>query len=292
MKELRNEAVELARRAGDVLVRAYQKRGGTVASKSTIIDLVTDADRAAEEVIVEAIASRYPDHALLAEESGAAGRDGPFRWIIDPLDGTVNFAHRQPHFSTLIAVQERTASGGFETVVGVIFDPLRDEMFTASRGDGATLNDVRLRVSVVGRLIDATAASGFAYDRLFNETDNHREFCRMNFLTQGVRRLGSAGLDLAYVASGRIDFFWEYRLNPWDLAAGALLVTEAGGTVSDMDGGRVDLDTGDVIASNCLLHDAGRAALDAARRLPVGSRQGLEDHLPPEVVAKLHEGGG
>jgi myo-inositol-1(or 4)-monophosphatase len=288
MNEVRDLAVGVARAAGELLARAVREGARGVTSKSTLIDLVTDADRDSERLVLDAVRERFPEHAVLAEESGAGRTGGPYRWVIDPLDGTVNFAHGLPHFAVLIAVQERSGSD-YETVVGVTYDPVRDELFLAARGQGATLNGVPIRVSKVGRLIDATAVTGFAYDRLFRNDDNHREFCRMNLVTQGVRRLGSAGLDLAYVAAGRLDLFWESGLSPWDLAAGALLVAEAGGQVTSISGGTVDLAAGDVIASNGVLHDATRRVLEEARDLPIGSRDGLEAHLPADLVAKLRD---
>jgi myo-inositol-1(or 4)-monophosphatase len=185
-------------------------------------------------------------------------------------------------------VQERVADA-YETAIGITYDPVRDEMFEAVRGQGATLNGAPIAVSSVDRLIDATAVTGFAYDRLFRDDDNQREFCRMNLVTQGVRRLGSAGLDLAYVASGRLDLFWEAGLQPWDLAAGALLVAEAGGRVTSIQGGPLDPVAGDLIASNGRLHEATREVLAAARELPTGSRDGLEAHLPADLAARLRD---
>lgn len=290
MNEIRDLAVDVARAAGDLLTRAARDGARGIGSKSTVIDLVTDADRDSERLVLEAIAGRFPEHALLAEESGAGRTDGPYRWIIDPLDGTVNFAHGLPHFAVLIAVQERSG-GNYETVVGVTYDPMRDELFLAARGQGATLNGAPIAVSKVERLIDATAATGFAYDRLFREDDNQREFCRMNLVTQGVRRFGSAGLDLAYVAAGRFDVYWEASLNPWDLAAGALLVAEAGGQVTSSTGGPVDLAAGNVIASNGRLHEMAQGVLAEARELAPVSRDGLEAHLPEDLVARLRDRG-
>ncbi|HET6345315.1 MAG TPA: inositol monophosphatase family protein, partial [Myxococcota bacterium] len=229
----------------------------------------------------------HPDHAILAEESGAHASAGPYRWVIDPLDGTVNFAHGVPHWCVLIAVQERLADGAYATVCGVTWDPLRREEFVAVRGGGARLNDAPVRVSKAGRLIDSTSATGFGYDRLLRPDDNHAEFCRMNLLSQGVRRFGSAGLDLAYVACGRFDFYWEYRLNPWDLSPGVLLVEEAGGRVTDLQGAPGAAPEGTLLGSNGLLHDACLAALASARTAPINSRVGLVPHLPPELAARL-----
>jgi myo-inositol-1(or 4)-monophosphatase len=280
-------ATGIARGAGTILAAAYQKAAGRVQTKSTAIDLVTDADRESEEYILGEIRRRYPDHAVLAEESGANGAEAEVRWVIDPLDGTVNFAHRLPAFCVLIAVQERHA-GGWHNVVSVTHNPLADELFAAADGVGATLNGEPLRVSSSPRLIDAIGATGFQYDRLFRREDNHREFVRMNLLTQGVRRIGSAGLDLAYVACGRLDFMWEYGLRPWDVSAGILLVAEAGGTVTSFDGGDAERSDGNVVATNGHLHEALLAALASAHDQRIDSRDGLEDHLPEDVAAELH----
>jgi myo-inositol-1(or 4)-monophosphatase len=282
MNELVRAATQMARGAGGLLRDAYQKPGGEVKRKSTLIDLVTDADRASEEYLLGEIERHFPDHAVLAEESGVGRAEGPFRWVIDPLDGTVNFAHRLPVFSVLIAVQEKTAAG-FTTIVAVTHDPLRDETFSATLGGGTFLDGAPVHVSTTVRLIDAILTTGFAYDRLWREDDNHREFCRLNLLSRGVRRLGSAGLDLAYVACGRIDASWEYHLNPWDVAGGMLLVSEAGGRVSDIHGSRADPSADSLVASNGHLHADLQAALLSAGSLPAASREGLSAFLPPEI---------
>ena len=284
--ELLTAASEIARGAGAILARAYREASGRVRSKSTLIDLVTDTDRESEDHVLGEIHARYPGHAVLAEESGAGDVSADVRWVIDPLDGTVNFAHRLPVFCVLIAVQERRA-GIWHTVAGVTYDPLQDELFTAADGQGAALNGRPIRVSGAARLIDAIGATGFMYDRLFRQDDNHREFARINLLTQGVRRLGSAGLDLAYVACGRLDFNWEYGLNPWDVAAGLLTVREAGGTVTAVDGSAAGDTEGNVAASNGHIHDALLRALVSAHQHPIGSREGLAEHLPEELASRL-----
>ncbi len=277
-------AVERARAGGEVLRRHFA-RGVEVRHKGDI-DLVTDADLAAEAELIGGIRARYPDHAILAEESGEAGQ-GEVRWIIDPLDGTVNFAHGIPHFSVLLAVQRRTGDR-FTTEIGVVYDPTRDELFVAERGSGATLNGKPIHVSKTARLIESLGVTGFAYDRLRGPHDNHAEFCALNLVTQGVRRFGSAGLDLAYVASGRFDLYWEYGLKPWDLSAGALLVEEAGGTVTDLSGGAKDTSLGgEVLATNGLTHAATVAALASAGRHPTNDRAAVIDHLPPAIAASL-----
>lgn len=285
MQELTRAAIELARGAGRALVQAYG-RGPKIEHKG-LIDLVTDADRAAEDLILAELDRRFPDHAVFSEESGSTRADGPWRWIVDPLDGTTNFAHGLPHFAVLIALEERVAPGCFETRAAVTFDPLRDELFVAERGGGATLNGAPLHVSGTTRLMSAVLATGFAYDRLWSERDNHAEFCRLNLVSQGVRRMGSAGLDLAYVACGRLDGFWEYDLKPWDFAGGVLLVVEAGGCVDTVEREPLTLASRSILATNGLLHAPMAAALRSAAAVPVNSRRGLAELLPPEVADRL-----
>ena len=287
LHDLRDAAVAIARGAGHILVEAY--RGASRVQHKGAVDLVTDADHASEAHVVAEIRRRFPGHAILAEESGAAAGEGRWRWIIDPLDGTTNFAHRIPHFAVLIAVEEQLEGGGAATRVAVTLDPLRDELFVAVAGQGATLGGAPVRVSTTPRLIDSVLSTGFSYRRLTNTDDNHAEFCRLNLLTQGVRRFGSAGLDLAYVACGRYDGFWEHGLSAWDHAGGGLLVTEAGGRVSDLVGGRAGLDAPAIAATNGTLHDDLMAALASARARPIGSREGLDPFLPPELRGR---GGG
>jgi len=282
---MRRAAEEIAKRAGLLLRDALDKQN-RIDTKSSAVDLVTSADHAAEHLIKSEINQRFPGHDILAEESGSSGSSADVRWIVDPLDGTVNFAHRIPHFCVLIAVQERRAAG-FETIVGVTYDPMRDELFVAERGAGAVLNGAPMRVSSAERLLDSTLATGFGYKRLFLEDDNHREFCRLNLVSRGVRRMGSAGLDIAYVACGRFDGFWESYLNPWDLAAGDLLVREAGGTMSDRDGTPLSLDRGTCAGTNGRIHTALLAALASARAHPANSRADLGAHLPADIAAEL-----
>lgn len=287
MNELTLAALDMARAAGALLVDAFGRERAI--SKKGAIDLVTSADVAAETLILGEIARRFPDHCVLAEETGA-GRvsDGPYRWVIDPLDGTVNFAHGLSHFAVLLAVQERRAGNSFDTVSAVTFDPLRNEAFVAERGTRTTLNGVPVRVSRTARLIDSVIATGFGYDRLQRTDDNHAEFCRLNLVTQGVRRAGAAGLDLAYVACGRLDAYWEYRLSPWDVTGGCLLVTEAGGQVTGI-GGEASLDEHkpSVAVSNGVLHSALLTALASAHRYAPASREGLAELLPDDVAAQL-----
>lgn len=284
---MRGLAVSLARASG-ALLRHHFVSGVKVTHKGEI-DLVTDADHASEKAIIGGIRALHPDHAVLAEETGAEGQGADIRWIVDPLDGTVNFAHGLPHFSVLIAVQTKTA-GGYRTDLGVTYDPMRDELFVAERGHGATLNGAPIRVSSTSRLIEALGVTGFSYDRLRSTQDNHAEFCAMNLATRGVRRFGSAGLDLAYVASGRFDFYWEYGLKPWDLAAGALIVEEAGGRLTDLRGEAIDPSFGGaILATNGPTHDPTVGVLASALEHPINDRAAVLDFLPESIAADLRK---
>jgi myo-inositol-1(or 4)-monophosphatase len=249
---LLNFAIQTARDAGRILVdrmgRALQ-----VSNKGDI-DLVTEADLASEKLIIERIKSHYPRHAILAEESGTtegityvAGQTD-WRWIVDPLDGTTNYAHGYPCFCVSIALER---AGSIE--IGVIYDPTRDEIFAAERGQGATLNDRRIRVSEIDDLNAAMLCTGFPYN--VRERPNFaRDFAKFTMEAQAVRRDGSAAIDLAYLACGRFDGFWEDGLNAWDIAAGLLLIEEAGGRVTDFMGAPLNIYTPKVLASNGLIH--------------------------------------
>jgi myo-inositol-1(or 4)-monophosphatase len=242
-------AVDVAREAGRVLRRQLGRLGSADVSNKGRVDLVTAADREAEALIVERIRTTHPDHAIMAEESAPRAGAGGRRWIVDPLDGTTNFVHGYPLFAVSIAYE---VDGRVEA--GVVHAPMMNETFTAERDRGASLNGVPLRVSRTDRLIESLLATGFAYDRWSRSRNNLEEFARLTMSTQGVRRGGAASLDLAYVAAGRLDGYWEMGLKPWDVAAGALLVEEAGGCVTDLDGG-ADWRSGDeIIASNGPLH--------------------------------------
>jgi myo-inositol-1(or 4)-monophosphatase len=286
VRALTDFAIELAHGAGDIIMRHFVAGSATVSHKGAI-DLVTNADQESEAFVMRGLARRFPEHAVVGEESGFGRRDGPYRWVCDPLDGTTNFAHGVGHFAVLLAVQKRLGPGRFATVVGVTFDPVRGELFVAREGGGATLNGKPLHVSKTTRLIEALSATGFGYDRLLRDEDNHHEFCRMNLVTQGTRRMGAAGLDLAYVAAGRWDVFWEYRLKPWDLCGGVLLVREAGGKVTGLAGGALDEFEGSLLSTNGKLHRPALAALRTARDFPCGDRQALLPHLPKELQKRL-----
>ena len=243
-------AVELARQAGQIQRERYETELD-IRTKSAPIDLVTEVDGACEALIIEGIRQKQPADAILAEEGGGDDRpDAEWRWIIDPLDGTTNFAHGFPRFCVSIGLEHHG-----QTVMGVIYDPLLDELFQAIRGAGAWLGDRRLRVSGEKKIGQALVATGFAYDVHRSAQDNLEEFGRVLKATRGLRRDGSAALDLCYVASGRLDAYWEMKLNAWDVAAGNLMVEEAGGRVSASDGGPAPRDGSEVVASNGALHE-------------------------------------
>jgi len=238
-----------AREAGAVLRTYYQR--GVAAEYKGEIDLITEADRASEALILDRIRAAYPDQAILSEENGANHQTSRFQWIVDPLDGTTNFAHGFPAFSVTLAL---LVDG--EVALGVTYDPLRDELFAARRGCGAWLNDRAIHVSKTPRLDRALLCTGFPYDRRTNPLNNTRQFVDFLMSSQAVLRVGSAALDLAYVACGRLDGYWEFRLNAWDYAAGVLLVREAGGQITEPDGLPLRQWSGRVVASNGLFHAA------------------------------------
>ena len=245
-------AIQTAREAGGVLI---DRLGRALVSNKGAIDLVTEADLAAEKLIIERINSHYPRHAILAEESGASVELAPtekseWKWIIDPLDGTTNYAHGYPCFCVSIGIER---AGAIE--IGVVYDPMRDEIFAAERGRGAHLNDRPIHVSSVQELNRAMLCTGFPYN-VRERPDFARDFTNFTMEAQAVRRDGSAALDLAYVACGRFDGFWEDGLNPWDTAAGVILIEEAGGRVTDFRNTQLDIYTPKVLASNGLVHEA------------------------------------
>ncbi|MCM3871796.1 MAG: inositol monophosphatase, partial [Pyrinomonadaceae bacterium] len=253
---------QTARDAGGVLI---DRLGRAQVTNNGTIDLVTDADLAAEKLIIDRIRSHYPRHAILAEESGASEGttstpgEGEWRWIIDPLDGTTNYAHGYPCFCVSIGVER---SGKME--IGVVYDPMRDEVFAGERGQGATLNERRMRVSEVDDLNRAMLCTGFPYN-VRERRDFARDFTNFTMEAQAVRRDGSAAIDLAYVACGRFDGFWEDGLNPWDVAAGILLIEEAGGRVTNYQNAPLDIYTPKVLASNGRVHEAMMRVLHSTR---------------------------
>ena len=246
-------AVEIAREAG-ALVANYHQRHIPFETKGEF-DLVTEADRASERLIVERLRSHFPAHAIVAEEGGGYESASEYRWFIDPLDGTTNFAHSFPMFCISMGL-ERAG----ELIAGVVYDPVHGELFTAERGSGAFLNHHRIHVSAAGRLSDSLASTGFPSRKRHHNINIHFYY-QLAMASHGVRRTGSAALDLAFVASGRLDFFWEFGLKPWDMAAGALLVVEAGGRTTDMKGGPLSVTESDhILADNGVLHEEILAA--------------------------------
>lgn len=242
-------AVGLAREAGHLLRERFD--GPRDVDHKGVIDLVTDADRASEALIAARIRERFPEHLLLAEEgsTGASSR-GAWRWVVDPLDGTTNFAHRYPHFATSIALEHDD-----EVVVGAVYDPMRDEMFEAAKGMGARMNGELIVVTSRSALLSSLLATGFPYD-LTARDESSSLWVRFNNQTQGVRRDGAAALNLCYVAAGRLDGYWERPVQPWDKAAGALIAAEAGALVTGLTGTPFDVDDRGVIAANPALHQA------------------------------------
>jgi myo-inositol-1(or 4)-monophosphatase len=243
-------AVRAAREAGRIITRNFNRIDRLTISDKGSNDFVSEVDRNAEAVIINLLREKYPSHAILAEESGKHGTDDHL-WIIDPLDGTTNFLHGFPQFAVSIALKIK---GRLE--VGVVYDPVSEEMYTACRGEGALLNDKKIRVSNRKGLDGALLGTGLPY-RDFRFTDNYMGMLKdLIKHSAGVRRPGSAALDFAYVAAGRMDGFWELGLREWDFAAGALLVREAGGLVTDIGGGERHLETGNVIAGSIKVHNA------------------------------------
>ena len=238
-------AVRAARRAGSIINRAALDGGSALHVRSKRAkDFVTQVDQAAEQAIIDIVRKSYPEHGFLAEESGASEQHAEFVWIIDPLDGTTNFIHGFPQYCVSIGIQQRGALAH-----AVIYDPARNELFTASKGRGAFLNDRRIRVSTLTKFGDALVGTGFPFKELERIDLYTRQLQTMMKTCAGVRRAGAAALDLAYVACGRLDAFWELGLSPWDMAAGALLIQEAGGLVGDLKGDSGYLESGDIVAA-------------------------------------------
>ena len=239
-------AIKAARRAGSVINRATLDGAILDVRSKNTNDFVTQVDKGAEEAAIGVIRAAYPDHAILAEESGEnlGGSKAEYRWIIDPLDGTTNFIHGFPQYCVSIGIEHRGALAH-----AVVYDPGKNELFTASKGRGAFLNDRRLRVTRCQKLADALVGTGFPFKELSRVDPYLRQLRTVMSSCAGVRRAGSAALDLAYVAAGRLDAFWEMGLSPWDMAAGALLIQEAGGLVGDLEGEQGYLRSGDIAAA-------------------------------------------
>ena len=264
----------LARQAGAIL-RQYYEMPRQANSKSTVVDLVTEADQASEKFIVDALRARFPDHHIVGEEGGGYGpapENTPYHWHVDPLDGTTNFAHRFPVFAVCIALSD----ADMNPILGVVYNPMMDEMFKGIRGHGATLNGRPLHVSKTRNLAEALVITGFPYNRWTAEDNNAERFGHFVRRTQGTRRVGAAALDLCYIAAGRADVYWEQGPQPWDVQAGILFVEEASGTITDYDGERskTALNGHNIVATNSHLH---AQALDViqlgeAAPLPEGVR--------------------
>lgn len=261
------EIIAIARGAGEIVMRHFAApvAAGGMERKTSRIDIVTEADKETEAFIVAELTRRWPEHHIVGEEGGGQGASAGtarWQWFVDPIDGTVNFASRLPHFCTSIAL----ATADREPVLGVVYDPTRRELYAAVKGGGATLNGRSIRVTDTSELVDAVLTSGFPYDKHTNPDNNLREWGAFLTKTRGERRLGSAALDLCYVAAGRLDGYWEKDLKPYDAMAGMLIAREAGGRVTDPAGGDWPqrADRGSYLASNGPLHAAMMAVLAAA----------------------------
>jgi myo-inositol-1(or 4)-monophosphatase len=251
-------AIEAARKAGALLLR-YAATGFEIEYKNPI-NLVTDADRAAEQCVIDHLRTYFPDHHFLAEERGRDDEgSSPYRWIIDPLDGTTNFAHRYPAYCVSIGLEHDG-----RCIIGVVFDPSRNDLFTAVEGRGAHVNGQPLHVSETKTLDSSLLVTGFAYDIRETKRNNLDHFAKFALKAQGLRRTGSAALDLCYVAAGRFDGFWEVRLNPWDMAAGSIIVREAGGHLTNFSGKELSIYGQELVASNGRIHEAMLAVLNEA----------------------------
>lgn len=268
MHPMLNIAVKAARKAGNIINRASLDLDRVQVGSKGRSDFVTEVDRAAEAAIIEILSAAYPNHDFLAEESGASNPEGgrEYLWIIDPLDGTTNFIHGFPHYAVSIALQHR---GQIEHAV--IYDPPRNQLYTASRGRGAYMDDRRLRVSRRAGLRDSLIGTGFPFRQLDHLDEYVRMFKSIVEATAGIRRPGAAALDLAYVAAGRLDGFWEFGLSPWDIAAGSLLIQEAGGMISDFNGGPDFLGTGNVVCGSPKVFEQLSALVQQIHRQQRGS---------------------
>jgi myo-inositol-1(or 4)-monophosphatase len=258
--------------SGGAVLQTYWGKLEEIQEKGRPGDLVTIADQAAEVAVLEVLRRHFPDHQILAEESGSQGnQNSQYLWAIDPLDGTTNYAHQYPFFATSVGL----LIDGIPQV-GVVYDPFHDDLFRAAKGLGATRNRRSIQVSQTAELSRSLLVTGFAYDRWETLDNNYAEFCHLTHLTQGVRRGGAAAIDLAYIACGRLDGYWERGLSPWDMAAGIVLVEEAGGKVSAYDQSPLQLNSGRILATNGLVHQPLSQEL-----LQVNSRSLLPDASPP-----------
>ena len=250
MNEFSRIAKETALAAGEILIK-YWGNLSNIQEKKYSWDLVTEADQESEKLIIENISKHFPAHSILCEESGLNKEDdSEFLWIVDPVDGTTNYTHQYPMVAVAMALLQKG-----DPILGIVYNPILKEFFFAEKGKGAFLNDQKIQVSKSEKLNYSLLGTGFAYDRRETKDNNYAEFCHMTNTCQGVRRSGSAALDLAYVANGRLDGFWERGLNPWDIAAGWILITEAGGKVTSYEGDPLILKSGRILASNSIIHE-------------------------------------
>jgi myo-inositol-1(or 4)-monophosphatase len=245
MHPMLNTAVKAARKAGSIISRASHDIDKLNIQSKRQNDFVSEVDHAAEEAIISVLHEAYPTHGFIGEESGPKNADAEFVWVIDPLDGTTNFLHGFPQYCVSIGLLHKGVPNQ-----AVVYDPNRNELFTATKGVGAYLNDRRIRVTKVTHLENALMGTGFPFKEVGGIDEYLRMFKNMTLNCSGIRRPGAAALDLAWVAAGRLDGFWEIGLSPWDMAAGVLLVREAGGLVGDLDGGEKFLENGRIVASN------------------------------------------
>jgi len=245
---IREFAIETAKKAG-ALLKENVGKVGRIEFKGAV-DIVTEVDRKSEELIMAAIGKTFPGHGILTEESPEVKQDSPYKWIIDPLDGTTNYSHGFPFFCVSIGFEEAG-----EVTFGAVYDPMLDELYTAEKGIGAALNGKKITVSAINDLGRGLLATGFPYDLRASRDNNLDFFSEFSLKAQAIRRAGSAALDLCYIASGRFDGYWEMKLRPWDVAAGALIVEEAGGRVTDFSGGPFSIYGRQCLASNGLIHE-------------------------------------
>lgn len=249
-KDFLKVGLQTAKSAGKVLCKYWGKLS-SIRQKQFFWDLVTEADMESEKVILDSIQKNFPTHRTLSEEAGLGNvEQSEFLWVIDPLDGTTNYTHGYPVVAISIGLLYNHSP-----LLGIVYNPILNELFQAIKGEGAYLNGKKIQVSLVEELNKGLLATGFAYDRRETQENNYAEFCHLTHLSQGVRRGGAASLDLAYVAAGRLDGYWERGLKPWDVAAGALLVEEAGGKVTSYENGPIDLNSGRILATNGLIHE-------------------------------------
>ena len=255
LKRIKKTAIKAAKASGKYILEHVDKIKEVSRKGGAFTNLVTDVDKASEEMIIDAIKKDFPDHSIIAEESGEETREEEFKWIIDPLDGTTNYSHGFPFFCVSIGIEYKG-----EVAIGVVYDPSRDELFEAQKSAGSFLNGKAIRVSKKKKLEESLLATGFAYN-VEGKLANIKNFENMLKYAQAIRRAGSAAIDLCYVACGRLDGFWEFGLSPWDTAAGQLIVSEAGGKVTKVDYKEFDVYDKQILASNGFVHDEIREAL-------------------------------